>query len=661
MTGGLFKKKTIARGIFLAGLLLLSSANYIYKTNPGPGDISQITPFTGTARGKIKLPVRSTLLEIKEVDLGEDTLQASGRVMVFLKESDEKPPPGAYVSITGRFLPPPGKRNPAALDIARYLKTKGAFTVCYPEEINVIRNDGIAGIIGKSREYIAKTADNYMGEEEAGILKGMLLGMPGEVKKETLASFRYAGITHILAVSGLHVGLVMYIFYIIFYILRIKEKYSYLISIFVMASYITIAGARPSAMRAGVMFAMLFAGKLTGGRGNIYNNLFFAVIALLVINPALLYDPGFQLSFLAVFGIVYLSPVFSGYLGRPLAVSLAAVAAIVPVITWNFYYLPLLSPITNLLVVPLAGLAVSLGFVFLLVASFSGFLAQIYAVSAGYAITGIAQTAKLVKDYSAGGFYTGKFSFLVIFGFYVFLIGIGVKKKRNRRILIIAGLLFTAIGITKEVIKKDSFITAISGKDGVCFLVRPDNSETVLFAGTKDINARAAKNYLYSKGITKVNDIYLIHPSYGKLERVAGFAGSFKTINIYCPGITGNPLRWEKFKASLENVRLKKVFHKDIFRYSNFRINITEPKHKYLDIRDNYIQAGIEAPSAIFIYAGGGIPGKKYDYTIAVEPFSPEWQKLKERTSKKIIASGVTNPPGHVELIGEKGKIFQLP
>ncbi|MEA3507144.1 MAG: ComEC/Rec2 family competence protein [Elusimicrobiota bacterium] len=710
------EKRKVCYIFFLTGIIVFSSVNYIYKTTPGPMDISRIVPFTGTVRGKTALAVRNIIVKAEEVDIENDALQATGKIMVYPKEGAVKPPPGTYVEIKGNFLPPGRKNNPASLDMENYLKSMGAFTVVYAKEIKVLnKGKGIYALIAAARDYIARTTGRYMSGEAGGILKGMLLGLPGVVQSETLDSFRYAGITHIMAVSGLHVGLVMYIFYVIFSVLRIKENYSYLFSVFAMAVYILIAGARPSAIRAGLMFTLVFAGKLSGGRGNLYNNLFFAAMVLLLINPGLLYSPGFQLSFLAVWGIIYLAPVFSKYLWMPFSVSLAAVAAIVPVVTWTFYYLPLLAPVTNLIVVPLAGIAVSLGFIFLITALFSEFLAEIYAVSAGYAVKGIEYTVGFVKNYSIGGIYTGRPTFLFIGGFYIFLTSFGVKNKRIARILAFSGAGLCLIAVSVNTMKDDSFIAAIWGRKSCSYIVRPADSEVIIFTGKEDINSRAASNFLYSKGITRVRDIYVVHPTFVKLEGLADIANTFKTENIYYSGFTGSPLQWENFKESLNQAVIFRVWHRDIIKYSNFNVNIIEPQHKYIDIRDNFIQAAINGPRTehgtsfgrtehgtsfgrtehgtsfgrtehgtsfgrtehgtsfgrtehgtsfgrnIFIYAGGDIPSGNFDYSISIEPYAAGWNKLKSVTSKKIIASAGEEPPEYVELVKNIGKVYILP
>jgi hypothetical protein len=352
--------------------------------------------------------------------------------------------------------------------------------------------------------------------------------------------------------------------------------------------------------------------------------------------------------------------------------------------------------VTNLIVVPLAGAAVSLGFIFLIAAPFSEFLAEIYAVSAGYAVKGIEYTAGFVKNYSIGGIYTGRPAFLFIGGFYIFLISLGIKSKRIGRILAVSGAVLCLIALSVNRIKDDSFIAAVWGRESCSYIVRPADSEVIIFTGKEDINSRAASDFLYSKGITRVRDIYVIHPAFVKLEGVSDIANTFKTENIYYSGFTGDPLQWVNFKESLSRAVVYRVWQGDIIKYSNFNVNIVEPKNKYIDIRDNFIQAEINGPRTergtsfgrtehgtssgrtehgtssgrtehgtssgrtIFIYAGGDIPTGNYDYSIAIEPYIAGWDKLKAATSKKIIASYNGARDASVELVKNEGKVYPL-
>jgi len=372
------KFKKISVYLFFGSLLFFSAFRYIQTSVPAVDDIYQLLPFKGEVIGKVLLPVRQLTVRVKTAVISGKVYRVKGNVAV--RWHGEKPPAGSTIKIKGEFSFPAAGENPALFSWKRHLADQKIFTQAFARELNIIKRDPVLGVLGTLRRYIETRIEQYFPEKEAGMLKGMMLGIPGTVSQDILEKFRMTGVMHLLAVSGLHTGLILFSFY---YILSVflKRNTSLLISLAAMSIYIIITGARPSAVRAGIMLSVMTIGSIMGERGNIYNSLCFAGILILAISPGLLFTPGFQLSFLALGGICYLSPLFKKYTGLPFAVSFSAVLGIAPVLAWNFFYIPFAAPVTNLLVVPAAGLSVSLTLVFLLFSGFSSFLGHIYSFS----------------------------------------------------------------------------------------------------------------------------------------------------------------------------------------------------------------------------------------------------------------------------------------
>lgn len=655
LTGLTLKKWYLAGYTFIISLIFLSSANYIYNITPVPDNISYRLPFEGRVYGKVALSKRHFILKVTE-SASSDKNKFSGKVLVHWKE--KLPPPGARVEVSGKFYRPRLPLNPGLFNWRKYLENMGIFTEARAASVEIIWKGTVANTIGWLREYVEQKIDGYLPANEAGILSGMLLGNPGAVSAEARESFRQAGIIHILAVSGLHVGLILYVFYYIFSALGIKRKNSLLISLIFMIIYVIVTGARPSAVRAAIMVGMMVMGNILGGRGNVYNSLCFAGILILSLKPGLLFTAGFLLSFLAVSGIVYLAPALYKYLGKPLAVSVSAMLPIMPVLASSFYYLPLIAPVTNIIVVPLAGIIISLGLFFVTVAGFSSFLANIYSVSLSYIIKILEYITEIIKNFGIGGINWGRPNIFIITGFYMVLILMGLKVSRKRNLAFAAALLIVCGGIVKERYYGKRFVAAIKSSSSCVFVIKESPDNVLVFVGKEDVNGESLKAFLYSKGIRKIRHIYLIHPLYENMVKTAELANEFKTEKIFYPGIYGNESRWYEFKDRLGDIGLYPVKKGDKIDYGSFQVNITEPHKRYLDIRDNYIQAEITGKDTIFIYGGGSIPDKVYDTIIAVEPYRPEWDIIKKRYTKNVIFSGKELPPQYVDWIKEKGKVF---
>lgn len=211
--------------------------------------------------------------------------------------------------------------------------------------------------------------NSFIAEESVrGIVLALVLGVKDDLQDDVIQAFSATGAMHVLAVSGLHVGI---IYAIIFLLLKrfgiSKPKYKYwraLISILVLWCYALLTGLSPSVLRAVTMFSFISVGQALSRHTNIYNTLAASALVLLLYNPYLIMSVGFQLSYLAVFGIVYLQPrlyalieVNHWLLDKVWAitcVSIAAQLATAPLSILYFHQFPSYFLLSNLFIIPAA-------------------------------------------------------------------------------------------------------------------------------------------------------------------------------------------------------------------------------------------------------------------------------------------------------------------
>ncbi|MFC2061861.1 ComEC/Rec2 family competence protein [Elusimicrobiota bacterium] len=654
--GFLVKKKKLTALFFYCTVISLFALNYLYRTTPSSNNIYQIIPFEGRIKGRVTLSKRHLIIKARSVESRSYKDKFGGRVLV--RWNGDKPQPGTLVEVSGRFYKPSSPENPGQFNWNTYLKNRKIFTEAKADSITVLEKSLITNTVGAMRKYIEGKIYTYLPGPEAGILSGMLLGDPGMLSDTALEQFRYSGIIHIVAVSGLHVGLVLYIFYYIFASAGASRKKALFLSVFFMAIYVMVTGARPSAVRAAIMLGMVVSGEILGGRGNVYNSLFFAGMLILGINPGLAFTAGFQLSFLAVAGIIYMAPVLYKPVGKPLAVSISAMLFIMPVLVSSFYFFPVIAPLTNIVVVPIAGMVIGLGLLFITVSLFSGFLATIYSISLLYLIKVIEFITFFIKKWSIGGFNWGRPHPVFIIGWYILLIAAGMKFSKKTKLLAGAGLLLIVSGSVKEQFFSKRFLAAVKGSGSCAYVVKQSAGNVLVFLGKKDLNKKAFRSFLYSRGINKIKHMYLIHPPYDYYYQAADIAREFGVETIFYPGITGNEFNWRRFEKEAGNIEIRAVEKGNKIYYMNFYVDIKEPFKEYLDIRDNYIQAVINGKKKTFIYAGGDIPAERYDNIIAVEPYEPDWKTIGERCKGNIVYSGEKEPPDNVDWIKDTGKVI---
>ncbi len=150
--------------------------------------------------------------------------------------------------------------------------------------------------------------DKYLGDEdESAIAKALLIGYKVDLNKDLVQAYSNAGVVHIIAISGLHIGIIYAILLWFFSVLPFTKKSRPLRLFFILTGlwlFVLLTGASPSATRAAIMFSFIIIGAAFNKTGSVYNSIAASAFLLLCFNPYFLWDVGFQLSYLAVLGIV---------------------------------------------------------------------------------------------------------------------------------------------------------------------------------------------------------------------------------------------------------------------------------------------------------------------------------------------------------------------
>jgi competence protein ComEC len=286
--------------------------------------------------------------------------------------------------------------NPFEFDYKKYLEQKRIYRQVYLSADNWIKANqsdlSLSCRAEQIRESLLKIYRSQpIDETEFEILSALTLGYKRELDPETKRIFSASGASHVLAVSGLHVGIVFWVISLLFGFLQKRKSGRILfmiLSISILWFYAFITGLSPSVMRASAMFSIFVIGENLHRKSNIYNSLAASAFILLLINPNNLYDTGFQLSYAAVFGIVFLQPKleklvlvknkFIRFFWSLITVSIAAQIATFPITTYYFGQFPTYFWITNSFVIPAVMVLIPLGILLLFVSKiyvFSNLLA----------------------------------------------------------------------------------------------------------------------------------------------------------------------------------------------------------------------------------------------------------------------------------------------
>ncbi len=279
--------------------------------------------------------------------------------------------------------------NPYQFDYSKYMKTLGVYYQIRNSKNEVLQKErGIPTLRGKAekvRNYILeKLKKSSLTPAELSIIQALVLGQKKDISKQMYREYAAAGAIHILAVSGLHVGIVYFIFLFIFSPLKRLPKGAILLSLLIVISlwcYAFITGLSPSVIRAVTMFSFFAFAKVIHRQTNSINTLFLSYFTLLLLNPMWLFQVGFQLSYLAVFFILWILPTFNKLyypknriikkLWGIITVTIAAQLGIIPLSLYYFHQFPGLFFITNIVVLPFLSILLGGGILIIVLAVFN--------------------------------------------------------------------------------------------------------------------------------------------------------------------------------------------------------------------------------------------------------------------------------------------------
>ena len=289
-------------------------------------------------------------------------------------------------------------------DYRNYLLTKKIFGVIYKPKIkenpSQIKKSDIGGrsyyifqtkgILFQIKNKFSKIISQIMAEPEASLLKGLILGERSTMSDELINDFNRSGTTHIIALSGYNVTIIISAIAGIFGYLG--KRNAFLISLFFVIFFVIMTGAASSVVRAAIMVILVLLAPLLGRKAKSINILVLTAAVMILFNPLILrYDLGFALSFLAISGLILFSPVLAkrlekGRLGKtpqiiksPLLETLSAQLFAFPLILYSFSRVSIIAPLSNVLIISFIPLTMGLGFAAAVFGIINKFIGEVFA------------------------------------------------------------------------------------------------------------------------------------------------------------------------------------------------------------------------------------------------------------------------------------------
>ena len=385
-----FKAKPIVFGILIYGFCFVAGKEVCRREidilrADHFSEFKSADSYIGTVDDEVSVKPKSISAKIKIEYIHQSSgwKKAQGYVLSYFPASTQKWKYGDKLLISGspQVVSPPS--DPLAFNYAKYLSykniyhqhfiRKGEFALLTSEP-----HSKLWELAYSCREGLSGLLSSALGTgQEFAVASMVVLGIKQSIDQDLIDAYSSSGAMHVLAVSGLHVGMIFGLIQMLLGTMKrsfIWKHVFYFFALAVIWAFGLITAFSPSVLRAVVMFTIIIIGQWIGRKGNLYNTLGLTSFVILLFDPFMLMNVGFQMSFLAVFGIAYLHPkLFSLYKGKSrvlkwlwevTSISLCAQLFTFPLALYYFNQFPTYFLLSNLWVIPLSSVILYVGIIF---------------------------------------------------------------------------------------------------------------------------------------------------------------------------------------------------------------------------------------------------------------------------------------------------------
>lgn len=464
---------------------------------------------------------------------------------------------GSSVSIKGKLVSPKNNTVPYLFNYKKYLYNKRVYYTLKIDNIKILKENSNPFIKLKNR--VIKHVNSY---KDSTYLYAFILGKTELISDEVLTSYRENGISHLFALSGLHVSIFSSILLFILKKLRFKEILNYVIIFIFLLLFSFITGFSPSILRATFLFFLLGINKVFYLNIRTLDILYLVFIILVIINPFIIYNLSFILSFTAAFFLIFSSDLLKGknYFVSLFKVSLLSYFASLPLSIYYFGYTNLLGTILNLVFVPLVS------FVVFPLTLLTFIISKFYSIL--NITTNLLESLSLLFNKFKIIIYFPRINLIFVF-IYLSILMLYIKfKKKICLYLIIVLLIFFKI---RPYMDNNTYIYYIDvGQGDSILVVTPHLNKTILIdtGGIVSFNENYKSNIVKNKtipffrriGINKVDYLFLTHGDYDHAGEANELLSNFCVKKVFIN------------KGNINNIE-KKINNKEVLMLKNFVID----------------------------------------------------------------------------------------
>lgn len=454
-----------------------------------------------------------------------DNYKVTGKISLHIKDSISVNEIGKSILFKTKLTSISSVKNPYQFDYQKYMQRKYIYWQGHTDEYKVQNKTSFSLIHWAKRlqNYLATSLDNYpFSNESRGIIKALVLGVRSDIDSETYQEYIDAGAVHILAISGLHIGIItILITKIVNLFLPKRRKIIKIAIVFsILLTYAFIAGLSASVLRAVIMFGAYSITELLGNKRARYDSLIFSIFVLLLFKPNFLFDVGFQLSYAAVLSILLFLPLYNRYfiyknlifntISDIIKVSIAAQIGIIPLSLFYFHQFAGLFLITNIIILPFLGIILGIGIFVVILANFQVlplWLVKVYdflIFSMNYVIENISSYKTMIIS----DVYFDKMMLFISFFFIGSLLFYLYLRKIKYLYLTLISIIFFQIYLIFDKYKEQKISQIIVfNQYKQTLLVKQDNGKITFYhSDSLKLPNSYIKNFCHNKSIKNVDN-----------------------------------------------------------------------------------------------------------------------------------------------------------
>lgn len=556
---------------------------------------------------------------------------------------------GDKIIVKGNFEEANTARNEGGFDYKQYLKSKNIYGIVTVDkkDIETINKNNV-GVIdllaNKVRNSMKRKIEQNLPNETNELLSGMLIGEKSNLQKEIQEDFRDSSLSHVLAISGMHVSYVM--LGITFLISKIKfsKKMSKIVTILILLFFIILTGKTASVTRACFMSSYIILASLLHKKAHVLGSISISLLIILIINPYFILDIGLQLSYGGTIGIVLIYPILKKYKKKKedkcskfkkiiykikdkiidtILITISANLVIFPIVLFHYNIMSFTFIISNLLISPIIGIIIILGFLSVFSSYIVSPISKVMFFFLQILLSVLAQIAHFCAGLPLSKVYFPTPKIYVIIIYYLFLIYIILVKNKiitgkkiGKKVFIIFTIIVIILNLILNFIPKTFTISFIDVGQGDSMLISTPKGKNIIVDGggsrdetTFNIGKQTLIPYLLNKGITKLDYIIISHFDSDHVGGILSVLEELKAEKVIICEQEENE-NYKRFKEIVKNKKIKVYVVKkgdNLKIEENIWLNILWPKDERIKenaINNNSIVAKLNYKSFSILLTG---------------------------------------------------------